>query len=211
MNFNEITLQRTPLIRKSNGKSSLVTFEFSLPNNLPETFSISFQNWYTSSIILIQDIGTQSINLCSPIKLMDSSYDESKAQNWFEIPSSELSSQLVKNKPIKIILLHNSNIWQKYDIKCLKVVFKNEIDKEGSGKLNDYIKKPVVTLSDTLLADFTFLQESALQQLKTKFLQEPYFYNSIEISKRSLKRKEKKKEKRNSVVQNNSNIVEGVI
>jgi hypothetical protein len=182
----DIAVQRTPLQRKDQGRVGQVFFEFNLPSNTPDTFSLIFQNYYVSTLILIQEFHP----ITEPIRLMKSAYNEAEAQNNHCIHSSSFIGKVNKSKPIRALLFQPSSLWTKLDIRDLKISF---VKDEGAAKF--LFPSTHVTLTSLILEDTDLLTKAAKIQSHMKFLPEIIYTNNNEV-KRSSKRKEKKKDKK---------------
>jgi hypothetical protein len=87
---------------------------------------IFFQNYYTSSITIIQlSLSTSKYTTVLENKqLMPTPYSEEGAQSWFSINFNELNSSFVKGRPIRIILNQPGPMWKTFEIRNLKVLRK---------------------------------------------------------------------------------------
>lgn len=185
---SEHVLQRTPLQKKDQaGRVGHVFFEFNLPANAPEQFTISFQNYYVSTVLFTQE----SKAITEPIRLMKSAYNEAEAQHTHSIHSSSFKTKVNKMKPIRATLFQPSSLWSKLDLRELKmIVVKEDLDKMKSSSSHQS-----TTLSSLITADVKLLNEATKQQSHMKNLPEVVYTSNTE-TKRTSKRKEKKKEKK---------------
>jgi hypothetical protein len=205
--LSEINLSKTvPPQKKDTGKISNVAFEISVPTNVPDNFQLVFQNYYTANIVIVQDIGTGPKVLMENKKLMECASNEAEACLWHSIPGSQLFSKgLVRGKPIKIYLFQSCDIWNKIDLRNIKVVFQRSAA-EGSPRLGSVavhdsgsssVQKNAnsittsSSLSSLILSDFKILTEAARVQSSMKLPPESY-YNQADDHKRSSRRKDKR-------------------
>jgi hypothetical protein len=188
----EVALGKTNLPKKENGRISSIAFEVTIPANTPDNFTLVFQNYYVYMIIITQDSSPgQHKTILDGMRLMNSSSNEAESQLWHTIPGQILSRNgLIKGKPMKIQLIQTIDIWNKIDIKNLKVVY-SKIDSTKSG---EYVTKQsdVFFFSQMIPNDFRTLSEAAKVQSSMKGTNE-IFTGYSEDTKRSQKRKDRKR------------------
>jgi hypothetical protein len=203
--LSEINLSKTvPPQKKDAGKISNVAFEISVPTNVPDNFQLVFQNYYTANIVIVQDIGTGPKVLLENKKLMECASNEAEACLWHSIPGSQLFSKgLVRGKAIKIYLFQSCDIWNKIDLRNIKVVFQRSVaegsPRPGSVAVHDSAIQTntnntttsASSLSSLILSDFKILTEAARVQSSMKLPPESY-YNQADDHKRSSRRKDKR-------------------
>lgn len=85
-----------------------------------------FQNYYTSSITLLQLSLSNSkyIPILENKLLMASSYCDEGSQSWFSIPFSEFDAKFMRGRPIRIIMNQPGNMWKLFEIRNVKVLRK---------------------------------------------------------------------------------------
>lgn len=187
----EISLQRSSPPKQENRLS----FEFYLPSSVPDSFTLSFRNYYASTIILMQegsDSSSSLRNLREPMRLMNNPYNEAEAEQQHFIDSSTFSFWCNPSKPVRVVL-QTSPLWRKCDIKDLKMIFSKEqiapMVEDGEN----------MSLSSMMLWDASLLSSATQTQSILKSVPDIVFPTISDTNKRPSKRKEKKERSKNSV------------
>lgn len=202
--INEITLSKSSLVKKEFGKVASYSFEVTIPTNVPDQFNFVFQNYYTSSITIAQEISTGLKILVDKKILMEDSSNEVQAYDWHIIPGSALMQKgFQKGRPLRIYLFQSTDLWTKIDLRNLKVVSQKTDGVTAAPTSNE----PALTsMSACLVNDLKVVTEACRVQASLKQTAE-YYYTQPDETKRAARRKDRKKgETRRSTSQENPNF-----
>ena len=85
---------------------------------------LTFRNYYTSSITILQQSSAASryVPLLENRKLMKSAYCEEGSQSWCVIHFNEFNSNFIRGKPIRIILNQPGSMWKMFEIRAVKIL-----------------------------------------------------------------------------------------
>ena len=188
MSREEISLQKSPLTKKEYGKVFSYYCEITLPSNIPDKFDLVFQNYYVNNLIIAQE-STSGLTSLYEKKLMNLCFNEAEAYDWHSIPGASLLKKgLLKGKPLKLFLFQTTDIWNKIDIRNIKLV----LPKSEENTAANQNRQDSSSLSMQLIDDLKILTEAAKTQSTLKPTAE-YFYTPDE-NKRSIRRKDRKRE-----------------
>lgn len=212
-NYVEVAVQRGNLVQKDiTARCSHQYFDVTLPPNLPDNFTLIFQNYYTAALTICQESPTGGYKTFLDWHYLMSSPDaEEKAQYWHAISSKDdLKGKISSNKPIRILLHQPTNIWMKYEIRNLKVVYtksepraKNAGSSSSSGNkslfFNNVFNTESSSYNSMLLSDWEKLCDAVDAESKAKPGTKDLLQSGLErgrTGKRAvIKEKEKEKEK----------------
>lgn len=159
--------------------------------------SLSFQNYYVSSVIFSQEGGSSSsssdsksfITLLSK-KLMPNAYTEDGSQTHFTIHVSELS-RYDKSKPLRFTLIQPSNLWQSFELRDMKAFGKMlslKKDSSASDSGSSASASSDSGITELLLGDYRILTAAARKGLEN--------INNLEFEITAKKKDKKEKEKK---------------
>ena len=85
---------------------------------------LTFKNYYTSSITILQLSATSSkyVPILENRKLMTNAYCEEGSQSWCVIHFTEFNSNFVRGRPIRIIMNQPGSMWKVFEIRAVKVL-----------------------------------------------------------------------------------------
>lgn len=173
--------------------------DYSLPNSLPSNFSIVFQNYFSKSISITDDANKVLID---SYQLMKNASCESEGQNWHQIKSSTFKSPINPSRPLRIYFEQASNMWIKYEIRNVKIVFGKDgnngestsSDSKSRRNSLNTSSEPIVTMTENIFRDWNVLSEQVSFQSRMKGLSE---YNSSNCYGNDGRRQMKRSSSRN--------------
>lgn len=202
-NSNETILLKSPLVKKEFGKVASYHFEVTIPANAPDQFQFVFQNYYTSSITIAQEMTTGLKILLDKKILMEEGFNEVQAYDWHVIPGNTLIQKgLQKGKPIRIYLFQSTDMWSKIDLKNIKIV-NPKVEERGINPSIQESAPSLTSLSACLVNDLRAVIEAGKLQSTLKQSSE-YYYTQPDETKRSSRRKDRRKETRRAPSQENT-------
>lgn len=200
--LEEIALPKVTVQKKDSnlGRPSITYIEITLPQTLPPSFNLVFQNFYTANILLLQEYSFGGFKpIMEPFRLMQNPFNEAEAQDWHSIPSSSFASRLAKSKPIRIHLFQSASIWNKFEVRNLKIVTRKDsptvIDaNSGSNTTRS------MSLSSQIIDDGKILLEASKIQSKLKHFPDLFQIVGGETKKNGKRKKNKDSRKTNTIV-----------
>lgn len=213
--YTEILLKSAHNRKDLSSRCSRQWYEVSLPTNLPDNFSLVFQNYYTASISVSQDTLDGSKVLLDNFRLMECAHNEIDAQIWHQFSSEEFKHKVNINKPLKINIYQPSSCWAKFELRNFKVIFGGD-EKSYSANSN---RDAGDTISASILMDWRIISEASFSQSKLRDLPEIHYQGGNE-GRRTGKRSRRKERRVSTVtagglatpdVPNSSNSLHGKI
>lgn len=186
---------RKGVATKIDGRPSQVYFDIDIAESLPAQFCIRFQNFYTASVLVTQLLGGAFKPIVRPLRLMENPYLETESQDWFVIQSSEFQSTFRKDQSIRLFLLQPASVWTTYELRSLQV-----FEVVPADTSNEKLPVDQFLLSGSLLkatsSDWQAVAQQAAAQASMKI--PTYSVHSSEYGKRSARRKDKDRKRRQS-------------
>lgn len=216
MDITEVTLTKGLPTKREDGKSIQFSFELTIPTTAPEYFVLAFQNYYTASIELLQQEDQQTYApICEPLRLMPYAHAETGAQDIITL-SSDRFQKFDRKKTIKVILKQPVSIWNVFDIKAVKLIYKkpviattfsgggnastsstNASSTTGTTDIDPENNNHYITLTECIIKDAQYLTQSIQSQQKMKPLQGgPISIASISFNSPEEDRKKTSKSKK---------------
>lgn len=204
----EIPISKFSLVHKEGaGKPSQAYCDVSLQFNPSdekgiELENITFQNYYTASIRMLQLQGSAYVTVLDRMELMRDPFSENDSQTWKSVSVKDFNHNYMSRKPFRITLIQPCSYWQKFEIRNLRAfgrpVGGRSIGSDTAALLPTPIDFYKSGFSQLIGLDLVAIQTAAQEQSNMFIPQSPVF-SSYSESKRTGKMKEKKKEKRSSI------------
>jgi len=197
--YSDIPILQGSVVRKKANRSKSVCIDvaFQNPNDARTVEAIVFQNYYCSSLSLSQQNSLQEyITVVDSFVMMEDARSEANSQAWFTIPSSLFNSNFVSGRSLRFTLYQPDTTWQKFEIQNIKVVTKTN-QSVISLRASENNKKCALAsnnLLDVISNDWAVLNEAA--EAQKDIIEPPEITFTLADYRRSIKKKEKKKEKK---------------
>ena len=150
--------------------------------------ALVFQNYYTSSLIVLQlSLSSSKYVTVLEKKLMHSAYSEEGSQNWFIIPFSEFNSSFTRGRSIRIVMIQPGDMYKTYEIRNLKVMRKikaitKDSEQSNKGYFSEIIKKDHTILINALKDQYLLKDDQLISSEYRKA-------NNINLAKRKDKKR----------------------
>ncbi len=215
--FSEVPLAKSSISRKETGKPCQISIDLAFANNSGNDFdTLLFQNYYTSSITIIQQVSSGFVNILENYCLMNDPYCENKSQDWFAINISEFNGSFVRGKPMRIIMFQPASQWHKFELRNIKLLYK--VPGMGSPTKNPQTSTTATTnntsnsnnnkntpqsIFDMMSLDLKIIREASRNQANNRsstVYDTSYYVGAMDKNKSNKKKDKTKAVKRNSLV-----------
>lgn len=194
--YTDIPILQGSVVRKKSGRSKSVHIDaaFQNPNDARNVDAIVFQNYYCSSLSLSQQNSLQEyVTIVDCFVMMEDARSEEYSQSWFTIPSSLFNGNFVAGRPLRFTLHQPDTTWQKFEIQNIRVVTK--VEPPNSANAN-FVALMNNNLHNVIACDWAVLNDAA--ETQKNIVEAPEITFTLAEYRRSIKKKEKKKEKKGS-------------
>jgi hypothetical protein len=173
-----------------------VFVDISFPDVTKSPDFIVFQNYYSSSVSIAQQVAVDEfVTILDSYQLMSDAHSESEAQNWHEIDCKLFNGNYSPGATMRFTMYQPDPSWLKYEIQNIKVISRSQSGGKGRAATAAFAGG----LAASITGDWTLLLQA--ENAQKRIQRPPAITFSLAEYRKMQKKKEKKKDKKGAAGQ----------